>query len=482
MSADDFLRALRNLYPPQRVLTRTAEIAPYESDGLTAFRVRPAGVVLPESAEEVIATIKLCHQYDVPFVARGSGTSLSGGSVPIDGGLVIGLNRLNRILHYDAAERICIVEPGVINQKVSEHVAADGLYYAPDPSSAAVCTIGGNVAFNSGGAHCLKYGMTSNHVLGIKAVLPDGEVVELGSDSLESVGGDLIGMFVGSEGLFGCALEITLRLLPKPEKYYTLQAAYHSLEEAGHAVAQVVASGLLPGAMEIMDRLAMDASDAAVNAGYPEDAKAILIVELEGPSQEVDAETPKLMQVIEESGAYRIDIARDAAERLKIWTGRKCAFSAVGRLSPDFIVQDGVVPRTKLGQALGEIDAISASTGVPVANVFHAGDGNLHPLILFNGREEGALERAEETAAEILRMCIRLGGSITGEHGVGLEKRAFFKEMFGEHDTTLMQQVRDSIDPRQLANRGKMLPEASAPALTHRGLHPVEKAGLAFRS
>jgi glycolate oxidase len=473
---------LAGIYPKDRLLTRAADLAPYESDGLTAFRVKPAGVVLPVNADEVVATVRLCHEYRVPFVARGSGTSLSGGSVPVDAGLVIALNRLNRVLRYSPEERIAVVEPGIINMKVTQAVAGQGLHYAPDPSSAAVCTIGGNVAFNSGGAHCLKYGMTSNHVLGLKVVLPDGEVVALGSDSLESVGSDLVGMFVGSEGLFGCALEITLRLLPKAERFHTVQAAYRSLEQAGHAVSMVVASGLLPGAIEIMDRLAMDASDAAVHANYPKDAKAILIVELEGPVEEVEAEIPLLSKVIEESGAYRVDVAKDAAERLKIWTGRKCAFSAVGRLSPDFIVQDGVVPRTQLGYALSEIDRISAASGIPVANVFHAGDGNLHPLILFDGRHDGALERAEEVAAEILRLCIRLGGSITGEHGVGLEKRAFIEEMFGADGSEYMRRIRDAIDPLQLANKGKMLPEASAPALTHRGLHPVEQQGLAFRN
>ena len=482
MAAEAFLEAIRSLYPADRCLTGKAELAPYESDGLTAFRVHPVGVVLPTTSEEVIATVQLCHKHGIPFVARGSGTSLSGGSVPIDGGLVIGLNKMNKILRYSPEERIAVVQPGVINMRVSQAVAAEGLYYAPDPSSAAVCTIGGNVAFNSGGAHCLKYGMTSNHVLGLKIVLPDGEVIDVGSDSLENVGADLVGMFVGSEGLFGCAVEVTLRLLPKPEKYYTVQAAYKSLAQAGEAVSLIVASGLLPGAIEIMDRLAMDASDAAVQANYPKDAKAILIVELEGPTEEVDAETPLLLKLIEESGSYRVDVARDAAERLKIWTGRKCAFSAVGRLSPDFIVQDGVVPRTKLGYALAEIDRISTESGIPVANVFHAGDGNLHPLILFNGRIEGALERAEEVASEILRLCIRLGGSITGEHGVGLEKRAYIEEMFGKKDTDFMRQIRSAIDTAEIANKGKMLPDLQAPALTHRGLHPIEQQGIAFRN
>lgn len=481
MSAEQFFSELSRIYDADRLLTGRAQLAPYESDGLTSFRARPSGVVLPETQQEVIETVKICHRYEVPFLARGSGTSLSGGSVPVEDGLVIALNRLKNIVSYDAEQRVAVVEPGVINTVVSERAAPDQLYYAPDPSSGPVCTIGGNVAFNSGGAHCLKYGMTSNHVLGMKVVLPDGTVEQLGSDSLEGSGPDLTGMFIGSEGLFGVALEITLRLLPKPERYYTLQAAYDSLEKAGTAVAMVVASGLLPGAMEIMDRLSMDAADAAIGAGYPKDAKAVLIVELEGTSDEVEAEKPLLHKVIEESGAYIVEAARDAEHRLKIWTGRKSAFSAVGRLSPDFIVQDGVVPRTKLGHALKEIDKLSEQYGIRVANVFHAGDGNLHPLVMFDGRQPNGLEKAEELAGEIIRLCIRLGGSITGEHGVGLEKRAYIGEMYGEDDIEFMQQLRRSVDPLELANRGKKLPSAEAPSLTSVGAHPLEKQGIISR-
>lgn len=476
-----FFTELGRIYTADRILTNKAQLAPYESDGLTSFRARPAGVVLPETQQEVIDTVRLCHEFEMPFLARGSGTSLSGGSVPVENGLVIAMNRLDRIISYDAEQRTAVVEPGVINLKVSQHVAPDNLYYAPDPSSGPVCTIGGNVAFNSGGAHCLKYGMTSNHVLGIKVVLPDGKVVEVGSDSLESVGPDLTGMFIGSEGLFGVALEITLRLLPKPEKFYTLQAAYDSLEKAGNAVAMVVASGMLPGAMEIMDRLSMDAADAAIDAGYPKDAAAMLIVELEGTTDEVDAETPLLHQVIEESGAYLVDAAKDEAHRLRIWKGRKSAFSAVGRLSPDFIVQDGVVPRTRLAEALAEIERLSGEYGIRVANVFHAGDGNLHPLVMFDGREPGALHKAEELSGEIIRLCIRLGGSITGEHGVGLEKKMYLGEMYGEDDIEFMHRLQHAVDPLELANRGKKLPAATAPALLTRGAHPLEKAGVIFR-
>lgn len=451
------LADLRTVIPPERLLTGEAERKAFESDGLIAFKSRPGVVVLCHSQDDVIATVKACHRHDVPFVARGSGTSLSGGSMPIAGGVVIALNQLNRIIELDAQARTCVVEPGVLNAQVSRAAAPYGLYYAPDPSSGPVCTIGGNVAFNSGGAHCLKYGMTANHVLGIKVVLPDGEVTELGGDSLEMIGPDLSGFFVGSEGLLGIAVEVTLRLLPIVERYSTLMAAYKSLAQAGAAVSRIVATGLLPGAMEIMDRLAMDAAEAAVHAGYPADAEGLLIVELEGPAEEVEAEYPELLRVIEASGAYRIQVAQNASERQKIWKGRKGAFSAVGRLSPEYLVQDGVVPRSRLGEALSEIGRLSREYSLRVANVFHAGDGNLHPLILFDGKK-GELEKAEALAGEILRMCIRMGGSITGEHGVGMEKKAYLEEQYPGRDMQVMVRIRQAVDTRELANRGKMLP------------------------
>ncbi len=479
--ADDLFAALAILIPHDRLLTRPAEVTPFESDGLTTYRVRPAAVVLAETQQEVIETVRLCYRFQTPFVARGSGTSLSGGSLPVEHGVVIALNRLNRIVHLDPKERVAIVEPGTINLDISRAAAPYGLYYAPDPSSQPICTIGGNVAYNSGGAHCLKYGMTSNHVLGLKAVLPDGEVVYLGGDSLESTGPDLSGLFVGNEGLFGVALEITVRLLPKPELYRTVLAAYRSLAAAGDAVASVVASGLLPGAMEIMDNLAIQAAEAAVHAGYPLDAQGLLIVELEGEKPNVDAEFEHLMRVIEASEPYQVRVARDEADRLLIWKGRKSAFSAVGRLSPDYIVQDGVVPRSRLGEALTEIGRLSAEYGIRVANVFHAGDGNLHPLILYNGQEPGAFERAEELASRILRLCIRLGGSITGEHGVGIEKRNYMPELFNETDLDVMQRVRLAMDPLELANRGKMFPGGTAPALRLHGMHPLEREGRISR-
>ncbi len=476
-----FLDALRSVFPPGRLLAEAAHLAAYESDGLTAFAVMPRAVVIPETQDEVIAAVQACAAHGVPFVARGSGTSLSGGSVPVERGIVIALNRLNKILRLDAAQRLCVVEPGVVNLQVTRAAMEYGLIYAPDPSSQQICTIGGNVAFNAGGAHCLKYGMTSNHVIGMKCVLATGEVVALGSESMEAAGPDVTGLFTGSEGLFGIALEITLRLIPRVECYHTVMASYASTEAAGDAVAAVVASGLLPGAMEIMDRLAMDAAEAAVHAGYPPQAAAMLIVELEGPRDQVAVEREQLSAIISTSGAQTAHVARNDDERLKIWKGRKSAFSAVGRLSPDFIVQDGVVPRRRLGEALRGIAEIAKRHALRIANVFHAGDGNLHPLIMYDGRDPGAYERAEEAAAEILRLCTGMGGSITGEHGVGMEKKAFLPDMFAPADIAMMHRIRQAFDPQEIANPGKMFPDAEAPALRQHGLHPLEAAGVLSR-
>ena len=475
------LDRLAQLLPRERWLVRPEQLAAYESDGLTAFRTRPLGVAIPETEEEVITLVRLCHQERLPFVARGSGTSFSGGSLPVANGVVIALNRLNRILRLDPAQRIAIVEPGVINTQVSLAAAPFGLHYAPDPSSQSICTIGGNVAFNSGGAHCLKYGMTSNHVLGIKAVLANGEVVEWGSDSRENVGPDWCGLFTGHEGLFGIALQITLQLLPKAECFHTVLAGYRTLELAGDAVSAVVASGLLPGALEIMDALALEAAKAAVHADYPPGCEAVLIVELEGPREVVAADRQRLDAILAASHPIETRVARDADERFAIWKGRKSAFSAVGRLSPDFIVQDGVVPRRRLGEALRRIGEMSREAGLRCANVFHAGDGNLHPLILFDGTESGALARAEALAGRILRLCVEMGGSITGEHGVGVEKRDYLPDMFSAEEIDCMQRLRAAFDPVGIANPGKMFPGPEAPVLQQRGLHPLEKAGVLSR-
>jgi glycolate oxidase len=481
MDHASLLKVLEGLYPPERLLTRPAQLTAYESDGLTSHRVHPKAVVIPVTQEEVIETVRLCYRCQVPFVARGSGTSLSGGSLPVADGILIVLNRLDRVVRLDPEQRIVVVETGAINLNISKLVSAHNLYYAPDPASQLICTIGGNLAFNSGGVHCLKYGMTSNHILGLKVVLPDGEVVELGGESVEALGPDLVGLFIGSEGLFGVALQATLRLLPKPERYRTVLAAYRTLEAAGDAVSSVVASGLLPGALEIMDNLIIQAAEAAVGAGYPQDAAGLLIVELEGEADAVDVEFEEVLDVIDASGPYEIRVANNDAERLKIWKGRKSAFSAVGRLSPDYVVNDGVVPRSRLGQALAEIGRLADKYGLRVANVFHAGDGNLHPLILFDGREPGALKQAEELAGEILRMCVSFGGSITGEHGVGMEKRRYLPVMFNADDVAAMRDLRLQIDPLELANRGKMFPEGQPASIFSHGPHPLEKAGIISR-
>ncbi|HEX7119577.1 MAG TPA: FAD-linked oxidase C-terminal domain-containing protein [Longimicrobiales bacterium] len=467
MEHPELLRGLRAIVPQQRLLLDRAQLAAYESDALTAFAVAPLAVVVAESADEVVRTVRLCHELGVPFVPRGSGTSLSGGSLPVEGGVVIALNRLNRILELDPDRRIAVVEPGVVNLQVSRAAAAYGLHYAPDPSSQQVCTVGGNIGFNSGGAHCLKYGMTANHVLGLKAVLPTGEVVELGGDGLESIGPDWTGLFVGSEGLFGIALEITLRLLPVAEASYTVLAGYATIEAAGDAVARIVAAGLLPAAMEIMDATAIEAAVAAVRSEYPPGAEAVLIVELEGARDLIDADRRRLDALIQDSGAIGVHRATSPEERATIWKGRKSAFSAVGRLSPDYIVQDGVVPRSRLGPALRRIGELGREFGLRIANVFHAGDGNLHPLILYDGQREGEFERAEALAGRILDLCIELGGSITGEHGVGMEKRAYLSRMFNEDDLDAFHRLHRAMDPKQVANRGKMFPPpAEAAAAT----------------
>jgi glycolate oxidase len=479
----DAIARLVALLPKGRIMSGPAHLAAYESDGLTAFAARPLAVAVPETQDEVIQIVRFCHAEKVPFVARGSGTSLSGGSLPVKEGIVITLNRLNRIVRIDPAGRIAVVEAGVVNSHVTTAAQKYGLHFAPDPSSQSICTIGGNVAFNSGGAHCLKYGMTSNHVLGLKAVLATGEVVEFGGPSREQVGPDWTGLFVGNEGLFGIALEVTLQLLPRAEMFHTVLAGYDSLEKAGDAVSAVIASGLLPGALEIMDALALEAAVAAVHADYPPNSAAVLIVELEGPREVVAWDRVRLQEILAESGAMEIRVAKDAAERLAIWKGRKSAFSAVGRLSPDFIVQDGVVPRRKLGEALKRIGEMASEARLRVANVFHAGDGNLHPLIMYNGKEADGLVRAEALAGKILRMCIAMGGSITGEHGVGVEKRDYMPEMFTTNELDCMKRLRAAFDPLEIANPGKMFPEGAPAVMTtaQRGLHPLEAAGVITR-
>ncbi len=458
------------------------QLRTYECDGLTGHRVVPALVVLPETTEQVQAVVRACHAARVPFVARGAGTGLSGGALPVADGVVIGLTRMNRILEVDLEGARIVVQPGVTNLQVTEAVIGDGFYYAPDPSSQQVCTIGGNVAENSGGAHCLKYGFTVNHVTGLTVVLPDGELVRLGGRSLESPGPDLVGVFVGSEGTLGIATEITLRLLRRPEAVRTALAAFDSTDAGGAAVSGIVSAGILASAMEIMDRLTIEAAEAAVHPGYP-DANALLLVELDGPAPQVEEDLAAVEAVCRECGAWEIRTAADDHERALLWKGRKSAFAAMGRVSSDYYVQDGVVPRTKLPEVLRRIAELEGEYGLRVGNVFHAGDGNLHPLVLYDARVEGEPERARALAEAILEACIDAGGSLTGEHGIGVDKVCSMPLLFGADDLEAMQRVRRAFDPAGLCNPGKVFPtprlcgEVPGPYRAH----PLEKAGLAER-
>jgi glycolate oxidase len=462
------------------VIREPEQLRTYECDGLTGHRVVPALVALPASAAEVQAVVRICNDERIPFVARGAGTGLSGGALPVAEGIVISLARLTRILEIDIDQGQVVVEPGVANLDVTRAVAAEGFYYAPDPSSQQVCTIGGNVAENSGGAHCLKYGFTSNHVLAAEIVLPDGELVEL---SVWDEGPDLLGAFVGSEGTLGIATKVTLRILRAPEAVRTLLAGFGHTDDAGAAVSDVIAGGILPAAIEMMDAVTIEAAEAAVNANYPDGCGAVLIVELDGPIDQVEEDLAAVEEICRRNAAREIRIASDAEDRYAVWRGRKAAFAAMGRISPDYYVQDGVVPRTKLPEVLRRIDELSQEHGLRVGNVFHAGDGNLHPLVLYDGRVEGEAARAEELSQKILVACIDAGGSITGEHGVGTDKACSMPLMFSEVDIATMQRLRGAFDPHGLANPGKLFPtprlcgEVPGPYRAH----PLEKAGLADR-
>jgi glycolate oxidase len=454
----------------------------YETDGLTAYRQAPDLVVLPGSATEVQAVVRLCHRAGVPFVPRGSGTGLSGGAVPTKGSVVIGLNRMNRILDVDVPNQRVVVEPGVLNLWVTQKVAPFGYYYAPDPSSQQVCSIGGNVAENSGGAHCLKYGFTVNHVLGMELVLPDGDMVELGGPALDAPGYDLVGIVVGSEGTLGIVTKVTLRIVRKAADVRTTLVAYDHTDAAGEAVSGIIAAGIVPAAIEMMDHLAIQAAEAAVHAGYP-DAGAILLVELDGHPTEVTKRQAQVETICRQAGALEIRIAQTDEERALMWKGRKAAFAAMGRISPNYIVQDGVIPRTTLPEVLREITSLGERYGLRVANVFHAGDGNLHPLVLYDDRDEGAKEKAEQLSADIIHTCVAHGGSITGEHGVGLDKIEHMPDMFSPEDMDTHQLVRCAFNPAGTCNPNKVYPnprlcgEAPGPYRPH----PLEVAGVAER-
>ncbi len=455
--ARDLVTRMAAIVGARHVIADDAELSTYACDGLTGVRVRPGLVVLPASTAEVAAVVRLAAEAGVPVVARGAGTGLSGGALPIAGGLVLALSRMRRILEVDLENGWIRVEPGVINLDVSKAIAADGYYYAPDPSSQGVCTIGGNVAENSGGAHCLKYGFTVNHVRGARVVLSDGSVVDLGGPVLDEPGYDLAGVVVGSEGLLGIVTEVVLRVLRKPEATRTFFATFPSTDEAGAAVSAIIASGIVPAAIEMMDRLAIVAAKAATGLDWP-DVGAALLMDADGPLAEVEHTSENAIALARRAGAIEIRRPRDEAERALMWKGRKSAFAAVGRISPNYFVQDGVIPRSEIARVLREIESLATAVGLRVANVFHAGDGNLHPLVLYDRTVAGQESAAEELGGEILRLCVRYGGSITGEHGVGADKAAYMPVMFSEDDLDTMGLVRCAFDPAGLLNPGKVFP------------------------
>ncbi|WP_150242120.1 FAD-linked oxidase C-terminal domain-containing protein [Nocardiopsis quinghaiensis] len=473
---------LRRICGEDGVLTDTARRRTYESDGLTRHRAVPGVVVLPTTADQVAAVVRLCAENGVPFVPRGAGTGLSAGALPHAEGVLLVTSRMRRVLEIDVENECAVVEPGVANLDVTRAAAPYGYHYAPDPSSQQVCSVGGNVAENSGGAHCLKYGFTVNHVRGLDIVTPSGELVSLGGKSPGAHGYDLIGAFIGSEGTLGVATRVTVGLTRSPERTVTLLSAFASMDAGGRAVSSIISAGVLPSAIEMMDALAIEAAERAVACDYPEGAAAVLVVELDGPAAEVDAQLAEVTRLCSEAGAFETRTATGADERARIWKGRKSAFAAVGRISPAYIVQDGVVPRTALSEVLRRITELSAASGIRVANVFHAGDGNLHPLVLFDDAEPGAEERAEEVSGAILDLCIEHGGSITGEHGVGVDKACKMPRMYGPDDLATFDLFRRALDPDGIANPDKLLPTprlcGEQPGV-HRKVHPLVESGVA---
>ena len=480
--ADALVARLREICGDPHVYTHPHQLRTYESDGLLHYRASPRAVVLPSTAEEVRDVVRACHGERVPFVARGAGSGLSGGALPVEDGILIGLSRLRRVLEVDLVNQRVVVEPGVTNTEVSKAVAPTH-FYPPDPSSQVVCTIGGNVAENSGGAHCFKYGFTTNYVTGLEVVLADGEVVELGGKAADGPGYDLLGAFVGSEGTLGIATKITLRVCPVPEHVRILVAFFDTTEAAAATVSDVVDAGIVPAAIEMMDGPAIRAAEPMANAGFRTDAGAALLVELDGSRAEVSARFEGLNEVCERNGSIEIKVAADEAEAQRFWRARKAAFPAMGRISTHYFVQDGVLPRTKLTEVLKRIEELGEEYGLQVANVFHAGDGNLHPLVCYDGATEGEAERAEELSGLILSACVEAGGSITGEHGVGVDKMCYMPKIFGPDDLAAFERLRRAFDPEGLANPGKVMPtprlcgEVPGPYRQH----PLEVAGVAER-
>ena len=454
----ELLQRLLDILPSDAVLSRREDVAPYESDGLTAYRQTPMTVVLPHTEEQVRQVLQTCHALGVPVVARGSGTGLSGGALPLADGVLLSLAKLNEILAVDPLARIARVQPGVRNLAISAAAAPHGLYYAPDPSSQIACSIGGNVAENSGGVHCLKYGLTVHNILRLRGLTIAGEVLEIGGTGLDSAGYDLLALLTGSEGMLAVITEITVKLLPKPERTQVVLAAFDDLAKAGAAVGNIIAAGIIPAGLEMMDRLAIRAAEDFVHAGYPLDAEAILLCEVDGGNEEVSEEIMRVREILLASGSTQLRTARDDAERLKLWAGRKAAFPAVGRLSPDYYCMDGTIPRKQLPLVLAHISEMSQQFGLRVANVFHAGDGNLHPLILYDANRPGKLAQAEAFGAKILELCVEAGGTITGEHGVGVEKIDQMCTQFGAKELALFHAIKAAFDESGLLNPGKAVP------------------------
>jgi glycolate oxidase len=454
----EVVTALRALLPEGCLLFNEEDTRPYECDGLAAYRQLPMVVVLPQTEAQVVAILKTCRDLKVPIVPRGAGTGLSGGAMPIADGVVLSTAKFNKIIKLDPTSRTAVVQPGVRNLAISDAAAAHNLYYAPDPSSQIACTIGGNVAENSGGVHCLKYGMTTNNLLGCEIVLMTGEIVRLGGSHFDSGGYDLLGIVTGSEGLLGVVTEVTVRLLKRPETARALLVGFPSSEDAGACVSRVIGAGIIPSGMEMMDKPAIQAVEAFVHAGYPLDVEALLIVELDGPQAEVDHLCARVEAIARECGAVTCQVSNSEAERLLFWSGRKAAFGAMGRLSPDYFCMDGTIPRARLPAVLNRIKELSQQYGLRVANVFHAGDGNLHPLILYDANQPGELERAEAFGSDILKLCVEVGGVLTGEHGVGVEKRDLMPTMFSETDLNQQQRLKCAFDGKGLLNPGKVFP------------------------
>ncbi len=455
---DRLVARLREIVPGEGVIDDPDELRAYECDGLTAYRNLPMVVVLPERTAQVAEILRLCNQEGVKVVPRGAGTSLSGGALPLSDGILLGMSRFNRILDIDFENRTVTAQPGVTNLGITRAVEAEGFYYAPDPSSQIACTIGGNVAENSGGVHCLKYGLTTNNILGLELVTVEGEVIRLGGKHLDAEAYDLIGLLTGSEGLLGVVTEVTVRILPKPETARAVLMAFHAVEDAGSCVASIIANGIIPAGLEMMDRPAILAAEDFCHAGYPREAEALLICELDGPAAEVEHLVGVVTAIARQHGAFSTRASESEEERLRFWAGRKNAFPAVGRISPDYYCMDGTIPRGRLAEVLARMREMSERYGLAVANVFHAGDGNLHPLILYDANKPGELESAERFGADILKLCVEVGGVLTGEHGVGVEKRDLMPVMFNEEDLNQQQRVKCAFDPGQILNPGKMFP------------------------